>query len=84
MHGDMLALQIATRQPLDDEMLRDNALAMSGLLVENPAGPSVRPYQTADMGMYATYYSNMAYQQGHGLLLYRHSLYTFWKRQSPP
>ncbi len=73
-----------SRFRMDAETLRDNALAVSGLLVESLGGPSVKPYQPAGVWKDVTYDSNLGYQQGRGGSLYRRSLYTFWKRQSPP
>ncbi len=69
---------------MDAEMLRDNALATSGLLIEKIGGPSVKPYQPAGLWQDVTYDSDRAYGQGRRESLYRRSLYTFWKRQSPP
>lgn len=71
---------------LDGEMLRDQALAASGLLVERVGGPSVRPYQVA--GIWETVavagQSNTKdYVQDQGEGLYRRSVYTFWKRTAP-
>ena len=73
-----------SRFRMDAEMLRDNALAISGLLVERLGGPSVRPYQPPGLWEDVTYDSNASYEQQGGSSLYRRSLYTFWKRQSPP
>jgi hypothetical protein len=69
------------RVRLPAEMVRDQALAVSGLLVENIGGPSVRPYQPA--GLWKEL-SGQDYKQDHGQNLYRRSLYTFWKRAAPP
>ena len=66
------------------ETLRDSALAASGLLVEKLGGPSVMPYQPAGLWKDVTYDSDRSYQPDTGESLYRRSLYTFWKRQSPP
>ncbi|WP_202796962.1 DUF1553 domain-containing protein [Pedosphaera parvula] len=67
---------------LTAEMLRDQALATSGLLVEKIGGPSVKPYQPEGLweekAMGAPHYD-----QGHGDDLHRRSLYTFWKRTVP-
>lgn len=65
---------------LDAEFVRDNALAASGLLVRQMAGPSVRPYQPAG------YYSHLnfpkrKYRASSGADLYRRSVYTHWQRQ---
>jgi hypothetical protein len=66
---------------LSAEMLRDQALAASGLLVERLGGPSVKPYQPD--GLWAVAMGSPRYDQGHGPDLYRRSLYTFWKRTVP-
>ena len=71
---------------MDAEMVRDYALAASGLLVRKIGGPSVRPYQPE--GVWSTVampVSNTArYERDSGDKLYRRSLYTFWKRAAPP
>lgn len=71
---------------LTAEMLRDQALAISGLLHKKTGGPSVKPYQPA--GLWVEVSSGGRYQrkymQGHGSDLYRRSLYTYWKRMQPP
>ncbi len=72
------------RLRLQPQMIRDQALAVSGLLVEKLGGPSVKPYQPeglwADMveGGYGDYV------EAEGDDLYRRSLYTFWKRTLGP
>ena len=60
-------------------MIRDQALAASGLLSKRIGGPPVNPYQPAGVWEEATF-GNKHYQQGHGEDLYRRSLYTFWRR----
>lgn len=67
---------------LTAEMLRDQALADGGLLVEKLGGPSVKPYQPPGVWEVAMGHPN--YDQGHGDDLHRRSLYTFWKRSVPP
>jgi hypothetical protein len=67
---------------LTAEMIRDQALAVSGLLVEKLGGPSVKPYQPA--GLWEIAMGRPDYGQGHGDDLHRRSLYTFWKRTVPP
>ena len=63
-------------------MIRDQALAMSGLLTERTGGPSVGPYQPA--GLWDDIVERgQEYQQSEGEDLYRRSLYTFWKRTRP-
>jgi hypothetical protein len=77
--------RLLTRGPrlrLPAEMVRDQALAVSGLLVERLGGPSVRPYQPA--GLVKELTGTEDYRQGHGADLYRRSLYTFWKRTVAP
>lgn len=69
---------------LDAETVRDNALRISGLLVTKQGGPSVKPYQPAGLWEAVSYDGNVSYQQDTGDGLYRRSLYTYWKRQSPP
>ena len=69
---------------MDAETLRDNAIAVGGLLSEKLGGPSVYPYQPAGLWEEVTYDSNQPYELDAGESLYRRSLYTFWKRQSPP
>jgi hypothetical protein len=67
---------------LTAEMLRDQALALSGLLTEQLGGPSVKPYQPD--GLWDVAMGRPKYDQSHGPDLYRRSLYTFWKRTVPP
>ena len=69
------------RVRLAAEMIRDQALAASGLLVERIGGPSVRPYQPGDLWKEL---ASVEYVQDHGERLYRRSLYTFWKRTVAP
>jgi hypothetical protein len=79
---DNLWLSRAPSRRLSAEMLRDQALFTSGLLVEKQGGPSVKPYQPA--GLWNIAMGNPTYDQSHGEDLYRRSLYTFWKRTVPP
>ena len=71
---------------LDAEMIRDYALAASGLWVPKIGGPSVKPYQP--VGVWEAVAMNVSntreYRQDSGEALYRRSLYTFWKRSAPP
>ncbi len=62
-------------------MIRDQALAASGLLVERLGGPSVRPYQPPGLWKDLT---GGDYKPDKGPNLYRRSLYTFWKRTVAP
>ncbi len=60
-------------------MLRDQALAASGLLVNKIGGAPVKPYQPSGVWEEATF-GNKRYTQDKGEALYRRSLYTFWRR----
>jgi len=64
---------------LSAEMMRDNVLSASGLLVEDVGGPSVKPYQPD--GLWRI--NGTSYEQDEGDALYRRSMYTFWKRSVP-
>ena len=70
------------RVRLSAEMIRDQALYISGLLVEKLGGPSVKPYQPA--GLVKELHGTDDFKQDHGADLYRRSLYTFWKRTVAP
>ncbi|MEZ6126773.1 MAG: DUF1553 domain-containing protein [Planctomycetaceae bacterium] len=71
---------------MDAEMVRDLALATSGLLSQQMYGPGVRPYQPGGIwevvGLPGGDTRN--YVQGKGEDLYRRTVYTFWKRMAPP
>jgi hypothetical protein len=64
------------------EEIRDNALAVSGLLSPRIGGPSVKPYQPE--GLWEESGTGKHYVQDKGEGLYRRSLYTFWRRTAPP
>jgi len=72
------------RVRLPAELIRDNALAVVGLLDRGraPGGPSVRPYQPGDLWreLASGDQASRSYVQDHGADLYRRGLYTFWKR----
>ncbi|MBI3684243.1 MAG: DUF1553 domain-containing protein [Acidobacteria bacterium] len=70
------------RLRLSAEMIRDQALAISGLLVEKVGGPSVKPYQPP--GLWQELAGGSGYKQDKGEGLYRRSLYTYWKRTVAP
>ena len=71
---------------LDAEMLRDQALAVSGLLVGQVGGPSVKPPQPAGLWKAVSYSKSNTgtFVQDSGSAVHRRSMYTFWKRTSPP
>jgi hypothetical protein len=71
---------------LPAEIIRDQALFISGLLKPRLGGPSVYPYQPADLYkgiVVAADYPGTRYIESKGDDLYRRSLYTFWKRTVP-
>ncbi|WP_425398543.1 DUF1553 domain-containing protein [Aeoliella sp.] len=74
------------RYRLDAEMLRDQALAVSGLMVDELGGPSVKPPQPDGLWHAVAYGgSNTArFKASKGDSAYRRSVYVFWKRTSPP
>jgi hypothetical protein len=78
--------RLITRGPrlrLSSFAIRDQALALSGLLVEKRGGPPVKPYQPP--GIWEEFSFNVnRYSQDHGQALYRRSLYVFWRRSVGP
>jgi hypothetical protein len=83
---DNRLLSRGPRFRMDAEMVRDTALAASGLLVPQLGGPSLKPYQPEGVwevvGMMGS--TTRYYVQDHGEDLYRRSMYTFVKRMAPP
>ena len=71
------------RTRLDSRLLRDQALALSGLLVPKLGGPPVAPYQPPGIWEAMSLNGNH-YMQDHGDDLYRRSLYTVWRRVVSP
>ncbi|MDG2129568.1 MAG: DUF1553 domain-containing protein [Fuerstiella sp.] len=71
---------------LDAEVLRDQALAVSGLLRRDMGGPSVKPYQPAGLWKVVaiTGSNTRIFSRDSGDGLYRRSVYSFWKRTAPP
>ena len=70
---------------LQAEAVRDNALAISGLLVDKVGGPSVRPYQPQGVWDETNVYGNLRnYKHDEGESLYRRTMYTIWKRTAAP
>lgn len=74
------------RWRLEAEVIRDQALAQSGLLVEKLGGKSVKPYQPGNLWKVVGFPGSNTenFVQGEGDALWRRSLYTFWKRTAPP
>lgn len=76
------------RLRLAAEEIRDQALVASGLLVDELGGRSVKPYQPPglweEISIGDDEFSAQKFVQDHGDRLYRRSLYTYWKRSSPP
>jgi mono/diheme cytochrome c family protein len=69
---------------IDGEVVRDSALAISGLLVDKQGGRSVKPYEPAGLWEAVSFNNSQKYVPDKGDALHRRSLYTHWKRQSPP
>jgi hypothetical protein len=69
---------------VDAEEVRDTALFVSGLLVENEGGHSVKPWQPSGLWEAVSYNNSQKYVPDTGDSQYRRSLYIYWKRQSPP
>jgi hypothetical protein len=68
---------------LTSQAIRDQALMVSGLLVNKLGGPPVKPYQP--LGIWSDLsLGKIKYVQDHGESLYRRTLYTFWRRASSP
>ena len=76
-HNERLARASRTRLP--SWMLRDQALALAGLLEPELGGVPVRPYQPDGVWAEATF-GTIRYRQDEGAALYRRSLYVFWRR----
>ena len=75
------------RGRLQAELIRDTALAASGLLNDRIGGPSMLPYQPKGLWEEMAFgegFSAQSYEQSHGPDLYRRGMYTFWKRTVPP
>ncbi len=68
----------------DGEVVRDTALFVSGLLSEKQGGKAVKPYEPGGLWEAVSFNNSQKYVQDKGDGNYRRSLYTYWKRQSPP
>ncbi|MEQ8763910.1 MAG: PSD1 and planctomycete cytochrome C domain-containing protein [Planctomycetota bacterium] len=73
----------ASRFRLQGELVRDLALSVSGLLVDRPFGPGVKPYQPEGLWNEVSLNKNVRFSQDHGEALYRKSMYIYWKRSAP-
>jgi len=71
---------------LDAEVIRDQVLAISGLMIPTIGGKSVKPYQPAGLWKPVGFggSNTSVFKQDTGEKLYRRSMYTFWKRTVPP
>lgn len=69
---------------VDGEVLRDTALFVGGLLVEQRGGRPAKPYEPGGLWEAVSFNNSQKYVQDKGEGNYRRSLYTYWKRQSPP
>lgn len=76
---DNRLLARGARYRLPSWMIRDLALAASGLMVDQLGGPSVKPYQPSGIWEEATF-GKKTYEQDHGESLYRRTLYVYWRR----
>ena len=85
--------RLLSRSPrfrIDAEFVRDSALFASGLLNREIGGPSVYPYQPNDLWADVSHYgypagfTSQKYLPGSGSANHRRSMYTVWKRTSPP
>ena len=73
----------APRFRLMGEFVRDNALAVSGLLNREFGGPGVKPYQPSGLWVEVSLSGKRRFVRDKGEKLYRRSLYTYWKRSAP-
>jgi hypothetical protein len=76
-------LSHAPRLRLQGEFIRDNALAVSGVLNGRIGGPSVKPYQPPRIWNEVALNGGLFYKPDKGAKLYRRSMYTYWKRSAP-
>jgi hypothetical protein len=76
-------LSHAPRLRLQGEFIRDNALAVSGVLNGKIGGPSVKPYQPLRIWNEVALNGGLFYKPDNGAKLYRRSMYTYWKRSAP-
>ncbi|CAG1008038.1 hypothetical protein PHYC_03511 [Phycisphaerales bacterium] len=86
LDADNRLLAYYPRRRLTAEQIRDQALYVSGLLVERMGGPSVKPYQPDGLWQETAMPSSntRVFERGKGEDLWRRTIYTYWKRASPP
>jgi len=68
---------------LQGDFIRDSALAVSGLLVDEQGGPGVKPYQPPGLWNEVSLDGNLRFVQDKGEKIYRKSMYIYWKRSAP-
>ena len=73
----------APRFRMMGEFVRDNALAISGLLKREFGGPGVKPYQPPGLWVEVSLSGGRKFIRDKGEKLYRRSMYTYWKRSAP-
>ena len=78
-----LLLARSPRFRLQGEFIRDQALAVAGLLAHDVGGPGVKPYQPVNIWNEVSLNGGLRYKQDQGAKLYRKSMYTYWKRSAP-
>ena len=76
-------LSRGTRFRLQGEFIRDQALSVGGILVNEVGGISVKPYQPKDIWNEVSLDKKLRYKQDSGDKLFRRSMYTYWKRSAP-
>lgn len=69
---------------LDGEVVRDSALAVGGILIDKQGGRAVKPFEPPGLWEAVSFNNSQKYVPDKGEGQYRRSLYTYWKRQSPP
>jgi hypothetical protein len=74
----------ASRFRVDAEVVRDTALALGGLLVDTHGGRAVKPYSPPGLWKAVSFNNGQTYVPSKDSGQYRRSIYTYWKRQSPP
>lgn len=83
--SENILLARGPNQRFSAEMIRDNALAISGLINRQVGGPWMKPYQPKGVWKaLANQIGENKYRPSHGNRLYRRSLYSYWKRTIPP